>query len=111
MRGAQEQKQQSEAPGLFLSFQIHGHHPPRQIFHPLLIGQLRFGLAVELPYLVAKGVILPHLRKVGVSDIVLPVGKDGLAKDLLASLVVLWCQIQVGLRIVEGGGDVGSGKG
>jgi hypothetical protein len=41
------------SPGLLALFalQVHRHHPPRQVLHPFLVGQLGFCLGVEFPYL------------------------------------------------------------
>lgn len=77
---------------MLLAFQIHGHHPPGQILHALLVGQLGLGPAVELPYLGAQRIFLLHLvgmDEVGAGGIVAPVGKDRLAEDIPRGLAVL----------------------
>ena len=64
--------------------QIHGHHPPSQVFHALGIGQLGPGLAVELPDLGGQRILLlhflwrfdvsPHIRKAAVPQHATPHG-------------------------------------
>ena len=72
-----------------LPLQVHGHHAPREVLHPFLVGQVRLRPLVELPYLREQGILLVHLlgilRLRGAADIVSPDGKDGLTKELGAS--------------------------
>lgn len=79
-------------PFLLLAFQVHGHHPPGQILHALLVGQLALGATVQLPHLGAQRVLSLHLFRVievGAGGVVAQVRKDGVVQDILAGLAVL----------------------
>ena len=83
--------QKVNVPGSIFAFfapQIHGHHPPGQILHPLLVRQRLLGPAVESPYLHGKGIFLAHLVEVVeivAGGIIFPGREDGFAKESLAS--------------------------
>lgn len=84
----------------FLAFQVHGHHPPREILHALLIGKLTLCFAVQLPYLSAKGIISGHffgVANVCTGSIVAPIGEDGVTEDIPAGLIVDGWERQLGL--------------
>ena len=71
--------------------QIHGHHAPGEVLHPLLVGQLLLGLGVQPPYLGRQRVLLLHLiRTVELlaGGIILPGRKDAVAQQLLARTVL-----------------------
>ena len=71
-----------------LALQVHGHHSPGQVLHSFLIWQLRFGLAIKLPYLGTKRVLFFHfigVTKVGARGVVLPICKEALAEKVFAS--------------------------
>lgn len=78
------------SPGLllFLAPEVHGHHSPRQIFHPLLVGQFLLGLAVQFPHLRRQWVFLLHFiggGQIGAGGIVLPSSKEGFGQELVTS--------------------------
>ena len=75
-------------PGLFSLFplQIHGHHPPGEVLHALMVGQLGLRLAIQLPYLRRERVLLLHLIgmiETGAGGVVSPVGEKGFAQQVL----------------------------
>lgn len=90
----------------FLALQVHGHHSPCQVLHPLLIGQLGFGFAVELPYLRAQRILLLHviwIAEIGAGGVVVPVRKECLTQQVLAILLILRRDIQLvsGLAVLR----------
>lgn len=85
---------------LLSTTKIHSHHPPGQILHTLLVGQPRFGAAVQLPYLGTQGVLFLQLIGVvesgGSSVVVVPVGKGRIPQQLISSLGIGGGEIQIG---------------
>ena len=74
-----------------LSLQIHCHHPPSQIFQSFLVWQLRFGLAIKLPYLRSERILPLHLigvAQLGTGGVVLPIRKEAVAEKVFSSLLV-----------------------
>lgn len=80
-------------PCLFLALllQTHGHQPPGHIFHPLMIGHLRFDLTDNFPHVGAQGIVLLHLigmLPIGAGRVVLQIGKEGFTQQLPAGLTL-----------------------
>lgn len=44
-----------------LAFEIHGHHPPSEILHALLVGQLGLCSGIQSPNLSGQWILLLHL--------------------------------------------------
>lgn len=62
-----------------------------------MVWQLRLGLAIKLPYLRSKWVVLSHfigVAKVGAGGVVLPIGEEALAEKVFSSLLVSWRDVQ-----------------
>ena len=90
--------------------QAHGHHAPGEVLHPLLVGQLILGFAVEPPYLRRQRVLLLHLLgalELARGSVILPGGEDAVAQQLLAR-TRLPRGIQLGLSRSAGVGKGGS---
>lgn len=80
-------------PSLFLPLllQTHGHQPPGHIFHPFMIGHLRFDLGDNFPHVRAQGIVLLHLigmLPIGAGRVVLQIGKEGFTQQLPAGLTL-----------------------
>ena len=90
---------------LLLLEQFDAHHPPCQILHALLVGELGLCLAVELPHLGREGIVPLHgFRSLQISagSIVLEIGEDGVRQEFLADDGGIWSQIQLGCLNVAG---------
>lgn len=74
---------------LFLALQTHGHHPPGQILHALLVRQLRFSPRIQLPYLCSQRIFPLHLVRVahaGSGCSVVPFGKKRIVEELAGAM-------------------------